>query len=326
MGAEQNEPLRVPPEGTGSASTASDSLDCLGSYGPDVWCWTELRTTDVARAAAFYGELFGWTAGEVPVAPRESYTVLRAGDLAVAAICPRGAGESPAPSSPHWRLYAALNGSPPSADPDARQASAPVGREPQLSRTGRWASPRLPLGAIFAAAQARARFGSDGSDSGPAVLWIDEGDSSASVSFLRAFLGVAEKVPELALANEGAVHPATGLVMLAGPKSGLPAWSVGFAVQDCDATIDRARALGGRVSMPVETIEHVGRAAAIEDPLGASFVCWQPQQVTAGERASRRARPIATMRSLATELPSGKAAVVAAQARSQARRTRGGGG
>ncbi|WP_035850866.1 VOC family protein [Kitasatospora azatica] len=44
---------------------------------PGSLCWTELYTTDAAGAKAFYGGLFGWQAGDVPMPGNEgSYSLL----------------------------------------------------------------------------------------------------------------------------------------------------------------------------------------------------------------------------------------------------------
>jgi hypothetical protein len=66
---------------------------------------------------------------------------------------------------------------------------------------------------------------------------------------------------------------------------------VGFVVRDCDQTIRRAIALGARVAAPTETLEGVGRAAALVDPQGATFVCWQPQDRAATGRRVRSLTP-----------------------------------
>lgn len=52
---------------------------------PGALCWTELYTTDVAAAKTFYGELFGWSADDVPMPGDASgtYTI----------VTPAGAGE-----------------------------------------------------------------------------------------------------------------------------------------------------------------------------------------------------------------------------------------
>lgn len=64
--------------------------------------WFETLTTDVARGAAFYSRLFGWTAHTLTM-PTHSYTVFKLGDDFIAgsmAITPE-MGEL----SPHWSTY-----------------------------------------------------------------------------------------------------------------------------------------------------------------------------------------------------------------------------
>lgn len=39
------------------------------------WCWNELRTRDLPRAAAFYGRLFGWAFSDYPSSLGESYVI-----------------------------------------------------------------------------------------------------------------------------------------------------------------------------------------------------------------------------------------------------------
>ena len=50
-----------------------------------------------------------------------------------------------------------------------------------------------------------------------------------------------------------------------------PQWNVYFSVADCDAAIERARALGGRLLFPATDVPAVGRIASLADPQGASF-------------------------------------------------------
>ena len=46
-------------------------------YEPGTFCWVDLATTDPAGAKAFYGELFGWEAEDIPVGEAGAYTMLR---------------------------------------------------------------------------------------------------------------------------------------------------------------------------------------------------------------------------------------------------------
>ena len=59
-----------------------------------------------------------------------------------------------------------------------------------------------------------------------------------------------------------------------------PHWLVYFAVEDCDAKVQKATELGARVMKPAEDIPGVGRFAILTDPQGATFaiIKTQPHQ------------------------------------------------
>jgi predicted enzyme related to lactoylglutathione lyase len=54
------------------------------------------------------------------------------------------------------------------------------------------------------------------------------------------------------------------------------AWSIYFAVDNCDATVAAATALGAKVYMPPADIPNTGRFAVLGDPQGATFALLQP--------------------------------------------------
>lgn len=54
------------------------------------------------------------------------------------------------------------------------------------------------------------------------------------------------------------------------PQQGMPtAWGIYVTVDDVDATVAQAKALGGKVLMEVMEVPTVGRMATIQDPQGA---------------------------------------------------------
>ena len=55
-----------------------------------------------------------------------------------------------------------------------------------------------------------------------------------------------------------------------------PHWMVYFAVNDCDATVQKNTDLGGTVIRPAEDIPHVGRFAILQDPASAVFAVIKP--------------------------------------------------
>jgi hypothetical protein len=48
-------------------------------------------------------------------------------------------------------------------------------------------------------------------------------------------------------------------------------WLVYFAVEDCDATVDKAKGLGANVTVAPMDVETVGRFAMLTDPQRSAF-------------------------------------------------------
>src|SRR4051812_25702192 len=71
----------------------------IESYVPGSFCWAELATNDTAAAKRFYGEMFGWTAVDLPL-PEGSYTLLKSAGEDAAALCPAQPGVPV-----HWGVY-----------------------------------------------------------------------------------------------------------------------------------------------------------------------------------------------------------------------------
>ena len=61
------------------------------------------------------------------------------------------------------------------------------------------------------------------------------------------------------------------------------AWQIYFAVDNCDATVAQAVALGAQVYAPPMDIPNTGRFAVLGDPQGATFAILQPQPMENGE-------------------------------------------
>src|SRR3954452_14809095 len=57
-----------------------------------------------------------------------------------------------------------------------------------------------------------------------------------------------------------------------------PAWNNYVWVDSADATAERAAELGGKVHAPAFDVLEAGRMAVIQDPQGAFFLPWQPNQ------------------------------------------------
>jgi hypothetical protein len=57
-----------------------------------------------------------------------------------------------------------------------------------------------------------------------------------------------------------------------------PAWNSYVTVQDADAALARAEQLGGIVHAPAFDVMEAGRMGVVQDPQGAYFLVWQPNQ------------------------------------------------
>jgi uncharacterized protein len=57
-----------------------------------------------------------------------------------------------------------------------------------------------------------------------------------------------------------------------------PVWNSYVSVEDADATVERAKELGGTVHAPAFDVMQAGRMAVIQDPHGAYFMVWKPGQ------------------------------------------------
>ena len=110
--------------------------------------WSELMTTDIEAAKAFYANLFGWTLEDMPMEGM-TYTVIKAGDKEVGGMMatPPEAEGSP----PMWGTYVTVDDVDSIAQ-GALELGAPVVVEPRdIPEVGRFCVIRDPQGAFISA-------------------------------------------------------------------------------------------------------------------------------------------------------------------------------
>jgi uncharacterized protein len=113
---------------------------------PNTYCWSELVTTDVDAAKAFYAAVFGWGA-ETQGGDGMVYTEWKVGDRSVGGMMEKPP-EMPAEVPPYWGVYFAVD--------DADEAVARIGElggtvmmGPMDIEPGRFAVAADPTGAPF---------------------------------------------------------------------------------------------------------------------------------------------------------------------------------
>jgi predicted enzyme related to lactoylglutathione lyase len=244
------------------------------AHQPGTFCWTELSTTDAAGAKAFYSELFGWASNDVPIGPDGAYCIMQVeGRDAAALYQPQPKDETP----PHWRSYVAVA----SADEAARRITDAGGRvlaaPLDVFDAGRMAVAEDPTGAVFAVWQPKNHIGAAWVNDPGGVVWNElqtSDTATASQFYARAFGWAAEAqsgpVPYTVFKGSG--RRAGGMMPIADETGSVPPrWNVYFAVADCNASVERVKALGGKVLAPAVDVPNVGRIAVVADPQGAVF-------------------------------------------------------
>jgi predicted enzyme related to lactoylglutathione lyase len=269
------------------------------TYPAGVPCWVETLQPDPQAARDFYGSLFGWEFAGPGAMPGElpgEYFVARMQDRDVAGIgaLPDFGGLAAA----SWNTYVRVD----SADEVAERAKAagarlllgPLAAPP----AGRMAVLVDPVGAAICLWEARAREGAQlVNESGTwAMSSLHTTDGEGATAFYGSVFGWHPETfgpPEAQMTlwrlpgyvgGEGkwaTVPPDVVAVMepTGDAAAAVPAhWNVNLRVDDADATVERAVALGGQVIAPVMDTPGF-RSAVLADPQGAVFSIGQ---LTAG--------------------------------------------
>lgn len=237
-------------------------------------CWADATFGDIEAAKRFYGELLGWTYGE-SLPEFGNYTQAYVDGKAVAALMPPMPGQD-VPAA--WCLYL--------ASPDAEATTAKIREnggtvlvEPM--RVGEFGTMVLaadPGGAAFGVWQAGTHEGFQARTVPGAYAWTEvftrepeKSDAFFPAVFEYGVKRMDDDAVDFALYDLGA-DPVLGRMKMTDdfPPEVPPYLNVYFTVADCDATVEKAQAMGavlrfGPMSMPF------GRFAALTDPQGAPF-------------------------------------------------------
>src|SRR6267378_4458329 len=244
-------------------------------HAPGSFCWAELATTDGHGAKKFYSELFGWTTHDSPIGPGMVYTMLKLDGKDVGALYEKGEMMKEVPTV--WASYISVA----NADETAAKAKSLGGtvmQEPfDVMDVGRMAVILDPTGAAFCIWQPGKHTGFGVKGAPNTVSWNEllTTDSARAIDFYTKLFGWEANTHEGTMPYtewmNGTEH-AGGMMQIAphmGPVP--PHWGIYFAVDDCDATFQKATTLGAKAIVPPMDIPNVGRFATIMDPQSAGF-------------------------------------------------------
>jgi uncharacterized protein len=251
------------------------------SYAPGIPCWADLGTPDIDAAVSFYGGLFGWSIEEGENAEQTGgYRQAKLRGKPVAGVMPLMQEGQP----PVWANYVSVE------DADAttakvREAGGQVLAEPMdVMDLGRMAVFIDPAGAVFGIWQPGTFVGAEVVNESNAMVWneLNTRDTAGAKQFYGAVFGWDFEEREfgtntyitikLGEDSAGGIMDLTGRVPDEVPNH----WLVYFAVDDADATVEKAKGSGVEALFGPEDISEVGRIAVLKDPFGAVFALIEP--------------------------------------------------
>jgi len=251
---------------------------------PGSFCWVELGTTDNEAAKNFYTQLFGWEAQDHSMGPDGVYTILKLGGKDVGGLYKLMPDMLAQGVPSHWMSYVATASADETTE-KAKAAGATIMNGPfDVANLGRMSVIKDPTGAVFSIWQAKENKGSAAWGVPNAPVWNELGTNDpqkAGEFYSNVFGWTRQKFPDSPIDytlfnNEdkgiGGMYEIT-------PEMGPipPHWLVYFAVDDCDAKVQKATELGANVMKPAEDIPGIGRFAILIDPQGAAFALLKPQ-------------------------------------------------
>lgn len=237
-------------------------------------CWIQLSTSDTDRARAFYGELFGWAAGD-PVAEFGGYFNFTKDGAAVGGCM--GMPDSGMPDV--WGVFLATDDMAKTIEAVRSNGGTVLYDAMPVGDLGIMAVFTDPGGAVIGAWQPGTFPGITvvGEYGTPGWFELHTRDYDRVVAFYRdVFRWDARPMsdtPEFryTIAHDGDDQLCGVMDASAFLPEGVPAhWSVYVAVEDTDAALAKTVELGGAVVMPAEDTPY-GRLAAATDPTGAMF-------------------------------------------------------
>lgn len=239
------------------------------SFPPGSFNWTDLGTTDPDAACRFYDELLGWTTNKAPMSEDEFYNIQELGGKSVGAIYKQMDPNAP----PAWLTYVCVASADESAA-RAKELGATILMEPfDVFEFGRQVVLADPQGAVFSLWQPKQHPGFHVYGQPGSWCWFElhTHDEAAAKAFYTSLFGwSAKETPEY---TEWSLNgqPIGGMLKARGPAGSPSFWMGYIAVDDCDATVEKAKSLGGSVHVPPMDIEKVGRFSVLMDPQGAAF-------------------------------------------------------
>ena len=243
-------------------------------------CWTDLQTSDVAAAKAFYASVFGWRFEDLPTPDgRSSAQAFLGGDL-VTVIAPRNPQQQATGVPGQWNVYFASSDAQELAEGLAHAGGTLEFGPEEVGGTGVMVLFAPPGGGTTGAWQAGSHAGTVRSGEHGALAWAEllTPEPQSAVGFFQQLFG--QDVTEYPQDDGGKYSTlmvngveVAGIAAVPADAEGTlkPGWQVYFGVSSVAAAVAAAEAAGGTVLIAPDEAEDAGTIATLEDPQGGVF-------------------------------------------------------
>lgn len=250
----------------------------MTEYKPGTFCWPELVASDAGKAKEFYSKLFGWVINDVPISDDQVYSMANLNGKEAGALYQMWTEQAEEGVPTHWASYVSVA----NVDEVVKKAESSGGTiivtPMDVFDAGRMAAIMDPTGAMISVWQPHKHIGATVVNEHGALVWneLATNDTEMAKEFYTDLFGWdAQDMDFNGMTYTMFMNgdrPAAGMLPIQKEWEGMPpAWSVYFAVNDCDSTVEQAKTLGGEVVVPAFNIPEVGRMAFLKDSQGAVF-------------------------------------------------------
>lgn len=255
-------------------------------FTPGTFNYVDLVARDIARIRPFYEALFGWSYAEQTSHGGPPYGMFARDGKTAAGVGQMSAEMIEAGTPSTWNTYVTVDDLA-ATEAKVRELGGTLLFEtitiPGAGKTN-WV--RDPEGAVLALWEPMGHAGSDVVNVPGSFCWNERAtrDLAGFEAFYGALFGWRFVNDDNPHGTVRMIHNAAGreqghaLVMTEAWGDFPPSWAVYFAVEDCNAAVERAVDLGGQVNVPRIDIA-VGRFSNLSDPDRASFYVIQLNDV-----------------------------------------------
>lgn len=257
------------------------------SYAHGVPSWVDLSTTDVEGAKQFYGAVFGWDAVDVPTDQGIPYTMLSKNGKVVAGMGPLPPDQAAAGRPPMWNSYVNVDSVDDTIAKVTEAGGSVVMPAMDVMDTGRMAFMTDPTGAAIGLWEPGTHKGAELVNEHGTLFWNElvTDDTAAAGEFYTSVFGWRAETAEMpngpytSFWADGNVegHAAAGMLGKTEDMQFPNSWSVYFAVDDVEDTLQTVKDNGGQVLMQPMDVPQVGRFAVVQDPQGAVMTVMKPE-------------------------------------------------